>query len=68
MGAPGTYTERETEVSDMCPINSRRLIGLCTVCFGAGILVSFLLPGYFLAFLEAGVVVLAGILLLCRRP
>ncbi len=52
----------------MCQMNSRRLVGICTVCFGAGILVSFLLPGYFLAFLEAGVVLLAGLLLLCHRP
>ncbi len=52
----------------MCQINLRRLVGISTVCFGAGILVSFLLPGYFLAFIEAGVVVVAGILLLRRRP
>ncbi len=51
----------------MCRIDRRRLVGICSVCFGAGILVSFLLPGYFLAFLEAGVVVLAGILLLGRH-
>ena len=51
----------------MCQINLRRLLGISTACFGAGILLSFLLPGYFLAFLEAGIVVLAGILLLGRR-
>ena len=51
----------------MCQIDLRRLIGISAACFGAGILLSFLLPGYFLAFLEAGVVVVAGVLLLGRR-
>lgn len=48
----------------MCQIKLRKLIGIAAVCFGAGILLSFLLPGYFLAFLEAAVVLVAGILLL----
>ena len=47
--------------------NKRQLIGVCTVCFGAGILLSFLLPGYFLAFIEAAAVVASGILLLGTR-
>ena len=51
----------------MCKNNTRVLIGICTVCFGAGILLSFLLPGYFLAFIEAIVVVAAGVLLLGKR-
>lgn len=51
----------------MCKTNIRVLIGTCAVCFGAGILLSFLLPGYFLAFIEAVVVVAAGILLLGKR-
>lgn len=51
----------------MCWQNKRRLIGTCSVCFGAGILLSFLLPGYFLAFIEAVVVVAAGILLLGKH-
>lgn len=51
----------------MCQIRLRKLIGLSAVCFGAGILLSFLLPGYFLAFLEAVVVIVAGILLLGKR-
>lgn len=50
----------------MCQIRLRKMIGLCAVCFGAGILLSFLLPGFFLAFIEAAVVVAAGILLLCK--
>lgn len=45
----------------------RRLIGTCSVCFGAGILLSFLLPGYFLAFIEAIAVIVSGILLLGKR-
>ncbi len=48
----------------MCRIHLRRVLGISVICFGAGILLSFLLPGYFLAFIEAAVVVAAGILLL----
>lgn len=51
----------------MCRINMRKLIGISAVCFGAGILLSFLLPGYFIAFIEAVVVVAAGILLLGKH-
>ena len=51
----------------MCRINLRRLIGISSICFGAGILLSFLLPGYFLAFIEAAVVIIGGILLLGKR-
>ena len=55
------------EVNIMCRANLRTLIGTCAVCFGAGILLSFLLPGYFLAFIEAAVVIAAGVLLLGKR-
>lgn len=51
----------------MCQIKLRKIIGISAICFGAGILLSFLLPGYFLAFLEAVVVVTAGLLLLGKR-
>ena len=51
----------------MCCDNKRKLIGICTVSFGAGILLSFLLPGYFLAFIEAVAVIVSGILLLGKR-
>ncbi|MBQ8817061.1 MAG: hypothetical protein IJZ83_00625 [Clostridia bacterium] len=51
----------------MCRTNLRIFIGSCIVCFGAGILLSFLLPGYFLAFIEAAVVIAAGVLLLGKR-
>ncbi len=51
----------------MCQIDLRKVIGISTVCFGAGILLSFLLPGYFLAFIEAGAVICAGILLLGKH-
>ena len=61
------YNGMKTEVSVMCQIKLRKLIGISAVCFGAGILLSFLLPGYFLAFLEAIVVIAAGILLLGKR-
>lgn len=48
----------------MCHFTLRRLIGGAAVAFGAGILFSFLLPGFFLAFIEAAVLVAAGVLLL----
>ena len=48
-------------------ITLRRLIGGAAVCFGAGILVSCLLPGFLVAFIEAAVLVTAGILLLCGK-
>lgn len=51
----------------MCQLRLRRVIGICTACFGAGILFSFLLPGYFLAFLEAILIVFAGIMLLGKH-
>lgn len=51
----------------MCQIKLRKLLGIAATCFGAGILLSFLLPGYVLAFLEAIVVIAAGMLLLGKR-
>ena len=51
----------------MCRVSLRKVVGISAVCFGAGILLSFLLPGFFLAFLEAIVVIAAGILLLGKR-
>jgi hypothetical protein len=48
-------------------MNTRRLIGIAVVCFGAGVFLSFLLPGRFLAFIEAAAVICAGILLLRKR-
>lgn len=48
-------------------MNARKLIGIAAVCFGAGIFLSFLLPGRFLAFIEAAAIITAGLLLLKRR-
>ncbi|MGM9642784.1 MAG: hypothetical protein ACI3XI_06200 [Eubacteriales bacterium] len=39
-------------------------IGILTLTFGAGILLAFLLPGKILAFIEAAVLLCAGILLI----
>ena len=52
----------------MCRRDWRRLVGIASVSFGGGILLSFLLPWYILAFLEAAVVVIGGVLLMDRRP
>lgn len=51
----------------MCRVNLKKLVGISAICFGAGILLSFLLPGFFLAFLEAVAIIVAGILLLGKR-
>ena len=48
----------------MCQIKLRRVIGLGAVCFGAGIFLSFILPSFILAFIEAAVLIAAGILLI----
>ena len=45
----------------------RRAVGAIAVAFGAGILFSCLLPGFLLAFIEAVVLVAAGVLLLGGR-
>ena len=44
--------------------NLRQTVGVLTLTFGAGILIAFLLPGRVLAFIEAAVLLCAGILLL----
>lgn len=51
----------------MYQVHLRKVIGLSVICFGVGIALSFLLPGYILAFLEALVVIVSGVLLLGRR-
>lgn len=57
----------QQEVRTMCQIRLRKLLGISAVCFGAGILLSFILPGYFLAFIEAAVLIAAGVLLLGKH-
>ena len=47
--------------------NLRRLVALVMISFGTGIFLSFLIPGYFLAFIEAAVILAVGILLLGKR-
>lgn len=42
----------------------RQTIGVLTLTFGAGILLSFLLPGKILAFIEAAVLLCAGLMLI----
>ena len=51
----------------MCQMRLRKWIGISAMCFGGGILLSFLLPGYVLAFLEAAVLIVAGFLLLGKH-
>ena len=51
----------------MCCLDKGRLIVGAAVCFGAGMLLSFLLPASFLAFIGAAVLVAAGIILLLKK-
>ena len=48
-------------------MNTRKLIGFAVIGFGMGIFLSFLLPGRFLAFIEAAAIITAGVLLLRKR-
>ena len=45
-------------------IKLRVALGISATSFGAGILLSFILSGYLLAFIEASALVAAGLLLL----
>ena len=47
----------------MCRNSLRRIIGIGALCFGAGVLVSFIMPGFIIAFIEAAVILTAGLLL-----
>ena len=45
----------------------RQLVGLLAVTFGAGVLCTFIFPLYFMAFVEAAVLIAAGVLLLGKH-
>jgi len=49
----------------MCTKVLRRAVGIGALCFGAGVLIAYLLPGLVIAFIEAAVILLAGFML-CR--
>ena len=51
----------------MCHMRLRQLLGLLLVAFGVGVLASFIFPPYFLAFLEAAVLITAGVLFLQKH-
>lgn len=65
----GAYNNIETAEGGvvMCQVHLRKMLGISVICFGAGILLSFLLPGYILAFIEAALVIVSGCLLLGRH-
>lgn len=48
----------------MCKCKIKKIVGLCSLTFGLGILMSYFLPGFLLAFLESVALVVAGIILL----
>ena len=48
----------------MCSKALRKVIGACALSFGAGILLAFLLPGFLIAFIEAGIIIGSGLMLL----
>ncbi|MCQ2353964.1 MAG: hypothetical protein MJ102_02540 [Clostridia bacterium] len=43
---------------------NRKTVGALALCFGAGIFLSFILPGHILAFIEAAALLCAGFMLL----
>ena len=47
----------------MCKRCIKKLIGISALCFGVGVLTAFLLPGLRIAFLEAAIILLAGLML-----
>ena len=51
----------------MCKVKLNAMVGICALCFGAGVILSLLLPPYILIFLEAIALAVAGILLLGKR-
>ena len=51
----------------MCKVKLTATVGICALCFGAGVLISLLLPPCFLVFLEAAALAVAGIMLLGKR-
>ena len=51
----------------MCHVKLLRVLGMGAICFGAGILLSFVLPGVILAFLEALALIVAGVLILGKH-
>ena len=51
----------------MCCLDKGKLVVGAAVCFGAGLLLSFLLPAPFCAFIGSAVLVVAGILLLLKK-
>ena len=61
------YCTRNSKGKDfMCTCFLRRAIGIGALCFGAGVLLAFILPGLIVALLEAAVILLAG-LMLCEK-
>jgi len=61
------FIEITLEVFSMCKVKLTETVGICALCFGAGIILSLLLPPYILIFLEAIALAAAGILLLGKR-
>jgi len=47
----------------MCSRKMRKYIGICTICFGAGVLLSCIFPGFILAYIEAVALLVAGLML-----
>lgn len=50
----------------MCSRNVRTVAGTAAVAFSAGVIAAYLLPGFVVAFVEAALLVGAGIILLKR--
>lgn len=48
----------------MCYNRTKTIVGTAALCFSAGVISAYLLPGFIIAFLESAVLVAAGIMLI----
>ena len=48
----------------MCLKRVKTVIGVAALCFSAGILAAYILPGFIIAFLESAILLMAGLILI----
>ena len=48
----------------MCAKRAKTVIGVAALCFSAGVLAAYILPGFIIAFIEGAALIVAGILLI----
>ena len=48
----------------MCAKRAKNVIGIAALCFSAGVLAVYVLPGFIIAFIESAVLLMAGLILI----